>query len=68
MKPYHVGIVGYGWAAGAHIAALNAALNATSAARLVAVLTHDVIFAAEESLRLGRPVQFEKFRRALSTH
>jgi len=64
MKPYNVGIVGYGWAAGAHIAALNA----TSAARVVAVLTHDVIFAAEESLRLGRPVQFEKFRRALTTH
>jgi predicted dehydrogenase len=32
-----------------------------------AVLTHEVIFAAEESLRLGRPVQFEEFR-ARSLH
>lgn len=47
MKPLGVGIVGYGWAAGAHIAAINAGTRA----RVTAVCSSRPLDAAELSAR-----------------
>jgi UDP-N-acetyl-2-amino-2-deoxyglucuronate dehydrogenase len=52
MKRYNVGVVGYGWAAGAHIAALNA----TRQGRVTAVCSSRPLDAAELSVRHGGPI------------
>ena len=52
MKKYNVGIIGYGWAAGAHIAAINA----TSLAEVTAVYSSRKLDPAELRLRYGRPI------------
>lgn len=57
MKKYQVGIVGYGWAAGAHIAAMEKNQEMPLTGLKEAILTHEVIFAAEQSLQSGRPVK-----------
>jgi predicted dehydrogenase len=49
MKRYNVGIIGYGWVAGAHIAAINA----TSHARVTAVYSGRKLDSAEVSARHG---------------
>lgn len=49
MKKYNVGIIGYGWAAGAHIAAINA----TSLAQVTAVYSNRKLDDAEVSARHG---------------
>ena len=49
MKKFKVGIVGYGWVSGAHIAAINA----TSQAEVVAVCSSRKLDAAEVSARHG---------------
>jgi len=49
MKKYKVGIIGYGWAAGAHIGAINA----TSHAQVTAVYSQRKLDDAEVSLRHG---------------
>ncbi len=53
MKRFNVGVVGYGWAAGAHIAAINA----TSIARAAAVCSSRHLDAAELSARHGSPIR-----------
>ena len=49
MKKYNVGIIGYGWAAGAHISAINA----TSQAHVTAVYSQRELDDAEVSARHG---------------
>jgi predicted dehydrogenase len=49
MKKYKVGIIGYGWVAGAHIAAINA----TSQAQVTRVFSSRPLNAAELSARHG---------------
>jgi predicted dehydrogenase len=49
MKKYNVGIIGYGWVAGAHIAAINA----TSNAQVTRVFSSRPLNAAELSARHG---------------
>ena len=53
MKKFNVGIVGYGWVAGAHIAAINA----TSLGRVTAVYSSRPLDAAELSCRHGGPIR-----------
>jgi predicted dehydrogenase len=53
MKRYNVGIVGYGWAAGAHIAALNA----TRLGRVTSICSSRVLDARELSARHGCPLR-----------
>ena len=53
MKEFNVGIVGYGWAAGAHIAAINA----TSRAQVTAICSSRPLDAAALSLQYGSPIQ-----------
>lgn len=53
MKPLNVGIVGYGWAAGAHIAAINA----TPSARVGAVCSSRPLSSKELSARHGSDIQ-----------
>jgi predicted dehydrogenase len=53
MKPFNVGVVGYGWAAGAHIAAINA----TSLGQVVAVCSSRPLEARELSARHGRAMR-----------
>jgi len=53
MKHYNVGVVGYGWAATAHIAAINA----TRQGRVTAVCSSRPLDAAELSARYGRPMK-----------
>ena len=50
---YNVGIVGYGWAAGAHIEAINA----TAQARVAAVCSSRPLDAAELSAKHGCPIR-----------
>ena len=49
MKKYNVGVIGYGWVAGAHIAAINA----TSQAQVTRVYSSRALNAAEVSARHG---------------
>jgi predicted dehydrogenase len=53
MKRFKVGVVGYGWAAGAHIAAINAG----SRAQVTKVCSSRPLDAAELSARHGCPIQ-----------
>jgi predicted dehydrogenase len=53
MKKYKVGIIGYGWAAGAHIAAINA----TSHAQVTAVYSARKLDDAEVSARHGGSIK-----------
>ncbi|WP_038166218.1 Gfo/Idh/MocA family oxidoreductase [Verrucomicrobium sp. BvORR106] len=53
MKKYNVGIIGYGWAAGAHIAAINA----TPHAQVTAIFSSRKLDNAEVSARHGCPVK-----------
>jgi len=52
MKRYNVGVVGYGWAATAHIAAVNA----TRQGRVTAVCSSRPLDAAELSAKHGGPI------------
>jgi predicted dehydrogenase len=53
MKPFNVGIVGYGWAASAHIAAINHGTGG----RVTAVCSSRLLDAAELSARHGSPIR-----------
>lgn len=53
MKKYNVGIVGYGWAATAHIPAINA----TTLGQVTAVCSSRRLDAADLRLRYGGPIQ-----------
>lgn len=53
MKQFNIGIVGYGWAAGAHIAALNAG----SLGQVTAVCSSRKLSAQEVSARHGCPIR-----------
>ncbi|MFM7249141.1 MAG: Gfo/Idh/MocA family protein [Planctomycetaceae bacterium] len=53
MTTYGVGMIGYGWAAGAHIDAINA----TRQGRVTAVCSSRPLDAAELSARHGRPIK-----------
>lgn len=53
MKKYNVGVVGYGWAAGAHIAAINA----TALGRVTRVCSSRNLDAEELSARHGCPIR-----------
>lgn len=53
MKKYKVGIVGYGWVAGAHIAAINA----TAHAQVTAVFSSRKLDEAELTARHGSPIK-----------
>jgi len=52
MKKYNVGIIGYGWVAGAHIAAINA----TAQARVTAVCSSRPLDAAALAAKHGGPI------------
>jgi predicted dehydrogenase len=52
MKPYNVGIIGYGWAAGAHIDSINK----TGRARVKAVLSSRPLDEAALSAKHGSPI------------
>ncbi len=53
MKKYNVGIIGYGWVATAHIAAINASSNA----QVTAIYSSRALDAAELSAKHGSPIQ-----------
>ena len=53
MKQFNVGIIGYGWAAGAHITAINA----TSRAQVTAVCSSRPLDPAQLSATHGSPIQ-----------
>jgi predicted dehydrogenase len=53
MKKFKVGMIGYGWAAGAHIDAINS----TSNAEVVAVFSSRPLNDAELSAKHGRPMK-----------
>ncbi|MDB6025284.1 MAG: Myo-inositol 2-dehydrogenase, partial [Verrucomicrobiales bacterium] len=53
MKKYNVGIIGYGWVATAHIAAINA----TSQAQVTAVYSSRKLDDAELSAKWGSPIK-----------
>jgi UDP-N-acetyl-2-amino-2-deoxyglucuronate dehydrogenase len=53
MKKYNVGMIGYGWAAGAHIDAINA----SSQAQVTAVYSSRPLDEAELSAKHGRPMR-----------
>jgi predicted dehydrogenase len=53
MKKYNVGIIGYGWAAGAHIAAINA----TPQAQVTVVYSQRPLDEAEVSAKHGCPIK-----------
>jgi predicted dehydrogenase len=52
MKKYNVGIIGYGWVAGAHIAAINA----TSHAQVTNIYSSRKLDSADISARHGSPI------------
>jgi len=52
MKKYNVGIIGYGWVAGAHIAAINA----TSHAQVTSIYSSRKLDSAEITGRHGSPI------------
>ena len=51
--PYSVGVIGYGWAASAHIAAINA----TTRGRVTAVCSSRPLDAEELSAKHGGPIK-----------
>ncbi|HZR18885.1 MAG TPA: Gfo/Idh/MocA family oxidoreductase [Verrucomicrobiae bacterium] len=53
MKNFNVGIIGYGWAASAHIAAINA----TTAGQVSAICSARKVASEELSARYGRPMR-----------
>ena len=53
MKPFNVGIIGYGWAATAHIAAINA----TGQARVTSILSSRPLAGNELSVKHGGSIQ-----------
>ena len=53
MKHYNVGVIGYGWAATAHIAAINA----TKQGHVTAIYSSRPLDAAELSARHGSPIK-----------
>jgi predicted dehydrogenase len=53
VKKYNVGIIGYGWAATAHIAAIDA----TDAAQVTAICSRRPIDAAQLAARHGHPIR-----------
>jgi len=53
MKKYNVGIIGYGWAAEAHIAAINA----TTLGKVTSVCSSRSLHPAELAARHGHPIQ-----------
>lgn len=53
MKPYNVGIIGYGWAATAHIAAINS----TGLAKVTSILSSRPLDDRELSAKYGHPVK-----------
>ncbi len=53
MKKYNVGIIGYGWAAGAHISAIHA----TGQAQVTAVYSKRKLNDAEVSAKHGSPIK-----------
>ena len=53
MKPFNVGVIGYGWAATAHIAAINA----TGQARVTSVLSSRPIAGSELSAKHGGSIE-----------
>jgi UDP-N-acetyl-2-amino-2-deoxyglucuronate dehydrogenase len=62
MKKFNVGVVGYGWAAGAHIAAINA----TPMAQVVAVCSSRRLDAGQLSARHGAELRtFTKYQEML---
>ena len=61
MSTHNVGIIGYGWAAGAHIAAINA----TSNARVTAIYSSRPLDAREVSARHGGPIACHRQLRTL---
>ena len=64
MKKYKVGIIGYGWVAGAHIAAINA----TTQAEVTAVYSSRALNDAETSRRHGGAIQcFTDLTKMLAT-
>ncbi|MBN1417647.1 MAG: Gfo/Idh/MocA family oxidoreductase, partial [Planctomycetes bacterium] len=52
-KKYNVGIVGYGWAAGAHIAAINAG----TLGQVTKICSSRALDPGELSLRHGTPIR-----------
>lgn len=63
MKKYNVGIIGYGWVAGAHIAAINA----TSSARVGAVYSSRELDSAQLSLKHGGEIKaFRSLKKMLA--
>lgn len=56
MKQFNVGVVGYGWAAGAHITAINA----TTLAQVTAVCSSRKLDPAELSRRHGVPLKVHR--------
>ncbi len=52
MKKYNVGVIGYGWVSGAHIAAINA----TGRAQVTAVCSARPLDGAKLSLKHGNPI------------
>jgi predicted dehydrogenase len=61
MKAHNVGIIGYGWVAGAHIAAINATANA----RVTAISSSRRLDADEVSARHGGPITCYRDLRAM---
>jgi predicted dehydrogenase len=53
MKTYHVGVIGYGWVAGAHIAALQA----TGRARITSILSSRPLDEARLSAKHGESIR-----------
>jgi predicted dehydrogenase len=61
MKKFNVGIIGYGWAASAHVPALNALPNA----QVTAICSSRDLDAAELSAKHGSPIAVYRKRDAL---
>ena len=61
MKKFNVGIIGYGWAAGAHIAAINS----TSLARVTAICSSRPLNSAELRARHGGEVKVHSSLRTM---
>jgi predicted dehydrogenase len=63
MKTYNVGIIGYGWVAGAHIDAIHA----TGRGQVTAIYSSRALNADEISARYGRPIEcYQNLKRFLS--
>jgi predicted dehydrogenase len=63
VKKYNVGMIGYGWVSGAHIAAINA----TSQAQVTAVFSSRTLDPAKLSARHGSPIKcYDKIEELLA--